>query len=119
MSRSSESHGTYQTVDEYNAAALAARLAKAERERADIATEIVILRGQFKAQQQHDGALIASLSAKVEDLTRALEEAEKVIAPLAEYAAKYDTPEYDQFDWAAIAVGHLRVARKWMESNHD
>ncbi len=32
-----------------------------------------------KAQQQHDGALIASLSAKVEDLTRALEEAKRVI----------------------------------------
>lgn len=104
---------------------LAARLAKAERERDDIAFEIVVLRGQFKAQQQHDGALIASLSAKVEGLTRALEEAEEVIKPFAEVARTISdeagVPEYAISDnrLVSMTLGECRAARKWMESRHD
>lgn len=104
---------------------LAARLAKAERERDDIATEIAILRGQFNAQQRHDGALIASLSTKVEDLTRALEEAERVIKPFADVARKISdetgVPEYALSDNRSVSItlGECRAARKWMEERHD
>ena len=107
---------------------LAARLAKAERERDDIAFEIVVLRGQFKAQQQHDGALIASLRAKVEHLTRALEEAERVTKPFASEAADWDAIANGGFTFqdqlkidgcTDLTVGHLRAARKWMEERHD
>jgi len=103
---------------------LAARLAKAERERADIATEIVILRGQFNAQRRHDGALIAFFNAKVEDLTRLLEEAEAVIKPFAA-TAEHDISESETDDdmfrpmlaynrAPRLTVGHLRAARKWL-----
>jgi len=83
------------------------KLAKAERERDDIATEIAILRGQFKAQQQHDGALIASLSAKVEDLTRALEEAN-------DWRPMESAPRDGTEILAAIEV-HNTTGRKWWE----
>lgn len=63
--------------------------------------------------------VITDLAARLAKAERELEEAERVIKPLAEYAAKYNTPEYDQFDWAAIAIGHLRAAREWMEERHD
>lgn len=86
---------------------IAARLAKAERERDDIAFEIVVLRGQFKAQQQHDGALIASLRAKVEHLTRALEEAN-------DWRPMESAPRDGTEILAAIEV-HNTTGRKWWE----
>ena len=94
---------------------LAARLAKAERERDDLRHDVE----RHIAAASSEAARAEAAEARLTRMREALEEAEKVIAPLAKYAAKYDTPEYDQFDWAAIAVGHLRAARKWMESCHD
>jgi sirohydrochlorin ferrochelatase len=96
-------------------AGLAARLAKAERERDDLRHDVE----RHIAAASSEAARAEAAEARLARMREALEEAEKVIATCAEYAAKYNTPEYDQFDWAAIAAGHLRAARKWMESRHD
>ena len=78
--------------------------------------------------------VIADLAARLAKAERALEEAEKVIKPFAAIAPVFDStvkpsPQRDGdtvYAWETarlghleMTVGHLRAARKWMESRHD
>lgn len=58
------------------------------------------------------------LAARLAKAERALEEAEKVIKPFADAAARVDRggPDNAGFIGAALLLSHLRAARKWMES---
>lgn len=72
-------------------------------------------------------SVLAGLAARLAKAERALEDAEKVIAPFAFEADQW--PGYDEREalvesWSggpatSLNVGHLRAARKWMEERHD
>lgn len=62
--------------------------------------------------------VIADLAARLAKAERALEEVERVIAPFADAEIDDDAPDVALVSpnvcW--ITIGHLRAARKWMES---
>ena len=112
---------------------LAARLAKAERERDELRVAIMggradpsVTHGQFIEMAKSTEAARRGCLARAEAAERSLEEAEKVIKPFAA-TAEHDICESETDDdmfrpmlaynrAPRLTVGHLRAARKWMES---
>lgn len=105
---------------------LAARLAKAERERDEAKAEIERMTPRHVAYDYLESPARREMAeARVSELERALEEAEKVIKPFAEVARvisdKSGVPEREISDniLVSMRLGEFRAARKWMEERHD
>lgn len=72
--------------------------------------------------------VIADLAARLAKAERALEEADAVIKPFAAKSKQFDDacdamrhprPDDSHRPKTDFTHGHLRAARKWMESRHD
>jgi len=105
----------------------AARLAKAERALEEAKAEIERMTPRYVAYDYLESPDRREMAEyRVSELERALEEAEKVIAPFFALATAVFREGMNSwregdaglwgFDRVTLTYGHLRAARKWMES---